>query len=280
MRRHIIRSAFSVLVAFCVVLGACATNLEETRDDGNGHVEPVDPVTNESSPQKIAVHEGITAEEAFRNGDDALEAGAFEQAIEWYTVAIELNPDYVDAYHHRAIAHMQIHHFNDALEDFDRALQYGDDPAILYNLGCAYLQYGFYEPAIMVFEHLLTLTPDDPYVLNNLGLSFAGARRFDEAIAVYSLLIQLRPQMVEAYNNMGSIYQEMKMFLEAIAWFEQALQIDPNYPDALYNLGECHQLLGNASQAVHYYERYLEARPDAPDRAKVTSRIAQLSGSS
>ena len=211
-------------------------------------------------------------------GNEALKNGNPQVAIESYTKAISENPELVDAYKNRAVAYMQLNEFNNALSDFDRALQYGEDPETLYNLGTAYLQNAFFEPAIMIFEHLKSLTPQDPYLLNNLGLALAGLDRWDDSIAVYNELIQINPGMIEAHNNQGTSYRGKQSYSEAISKFEQVLTLSPNDANALFNLGDVYQVMGNSGQSVHYYQRYLDARPDAPDAAKVRARIQKLSG--
>ena len=49
--------------------------------------------------------------------------GDFSDAIEDYTKAIELDPDYADAYNNRGYAYYLLEQYGKALNDYDKAIE-------------------------------------------------------------------------------------------------------------------------------------------------------------
>ena len=77
------------------------------------------------------------AKELFNNGVGAYQAGELERAIDFWTRAIQIKPDYADAYYNRGFARVKKGDLDGALEDYTRAIQIKpDDAAAYYNLAC------------------------------------------------------------------------------------------------------------------------------------------------
>jgi len=84
-------------------------------------------------------------------------------AIADYDRAIELRPDYAEAYNNRGNAYAHKGDHDRAIADYDRAIQLQPDLAeAYYNRGLAYKQRGEEEKAIADFEKFLELS-NDPY---------------------------------------------------------------------------------------------------------------------
>ena len=54
----------------------------------------------------------------FEKGDVHLKVGEFDQAIEAYTQAIALNPDFAEAFNHRGLAYSKKGEFDRAIRRF------------------------------------------------------------------------------------------------------------------------------------------------------------------
>lgn len=64
--------------------------------------------------------------ESFKLGKEYYNRGQYSLAIQYYSKAIELNPDYAYAYHHRGLAYKALGNNKlNAQSDFDRAKQLG-----------------------------------------------------------------------------------------------------------------------------------------------------------
>ena len=126
-------------------------------------------------------------------GETHIKNKSYNQAVNDFSQAIEINPDYVDAIINRGRAFIELGRFNDALLDFNHALQIEKYDAELYNMrGEIYLQ-------------------------NNMS---------DQAIKDFTKALILDPMCSNAYLNRGRAYSEKGMQEEAMTDFDQAVRAD------------------------------------------------------
>ena len=79
---------------------------------------------------------GQSAKQSFKAGEDFYKSMNFKDAIDQYSKAIELDPDYEKAYVSRAMAYSRTGNHKNAAEDFDRALVFNEkDPELYYFSG-------------------------------------------------------------------------------------------------------------------------------------------------
>ena len=96
--------------------------------------------------------------------------GHYAAAITDYNRAIQLKPDYADAYNNRGLAKQSLGQHAAAIADYDKAIQ---------------------------------LKPDYAPAYNNRGLAKASLEQNAAAIADFDMAIRLKPDYADAYNNRG-----------------------------------------------------------------------------
>lgn len=102
-----------------------------------------------------------TAEEYFYSAYDKAENGEYYGAIEDYTKAIEINPNYANAYYNRGIAKKNLEDYYGAIADFSEAIELDpDDAAAYYNRGFAKYYLEDYYGAIKDYTRAIELDPD------------------------------------------------------------------------------------------------------------------------
>lgn len=103
--------------------------------------------------------------------------GAYAGAVEHFNAAINIVPDYGNAYYNRGTAYIQLRQYQKAIDDFTRAID---------------------------------LKPYDAvYAYDNRGAVYYSLGRFREAIADYSEAIRLKEDDAEAYYNRGLAYLQL-----------------------------------------------------------------------
>ncbi len=85
---------------------------------------PTSPPTLTPNP----VSESMSAADYVTRGLAYYEQGQYEQAIADYDRAIDLNPDYALAYYNRGLAYKQQGQYERAIADFERCLELSTDP--------------------------------------------------------------------------------------------------------------------------------------------------------
>ena len=71
----------------------------------------------------------------------------------------------------------------------------------------------------------------------NLGIALRDQNKLEEAVAAYRKAIELKPDYAEAHYNLGIALRDQKKPAEAEAAFRKAIELKPDYPEAYYNLG-------------------------------------------
>lgn len=131
---------------------------------------------------------------AFNKGVDSLKSEDYEDAIGFFTKAIEHAPDNVQAYQNRGAARLQIGDTGAAIRDFNCVIERNPYHLLAYvNRGSAHIVFGRHKQAI---------------------------EDCDEAI-------RLDPKCAIAYLNRASALRELGKISDAEVNLEKALQLDP-----------------------------------------------------
>ena len=142
-------------------------------------------------------------------GDQAMGAGAFDQASLYYRELLAIDPC---------------------------------DEAILANLGRCHVNRREFDQAKQCFKALLEAAPESTVAHLSMGNYHLIRRRYSEAVACYRNAFELLPEPRECeanvglINNLGIALQRQGIPEEAMLWFRKALQIQPGHLDARANL--------------------------------------------
>ena len=93
-------------------------------------------------------------------------------------------PKYTAAYIGRGNAKIGLGQYEEAIDDFDQALQLQpDDPDVYYNRGFAKFMLGRYQGAIVDFDQVIRLRPRYAYAFYIRGEAKSNIGLYEEAIA-------------------------------------------------------------------------------------------------
>src|SRR5262245_26279051 len=124
----------------------------------------------ELQPQTVAPTKSSSDAAAYlKRGEDSSGVRQYDSAIADYTKAIDLKPDYAEAYNDRGFAYYLKGDFERAISDYTRAIELRPDYPKAYNSrGVVYMQAG-YGPAKSVpdFDRAIKLKPDFRYAYIN-----------------------------------------------------------------------------------------------------------------
>ena len=155
--------------------------------------------------------------------------GKFQEAIESYNKAIQIKPDYAEAYSNRGIALKELGELEEAVESCNKAIQIKPDYAeAYYNRGIALKDLGQLEEAIESYNKAIQIKPDCADTYNNRGIALKEIGQLREAVESYNKAIQIKPDCAGAYYNRGNALKDLGRLKEAVNSFQQSLQLDPN----------------------------------------------------
>lgn len=135
----------------------------------------------------------LTAEEHFRRGNELIQAGELEKAIDEYKSALELEPGNVDA---------------------------------LTNLGVVYYNLGQLDDAVEQYSKALEIAPDDADIHSNLAAAYVQLNQLDRALEQYLTAVGKNAELAEAHFGLGVVYFQLDEKEKAIEAFERFRELD------------------------------------------------------
>ncbi|MCH2199599.1 MAG: tetratricopeptide repeat protein [Flavobacteriales bacterium] len=173
------------------------------------------------------------------------ETGDTTLAASSYQTAIEVDPEYYDAY-----------------------IEIG----LLYASAKSDLAIEYYRTATEIKPQSIEAKYNLAYYLQSSG--DRDANRYTQAFKQYKEILEIDPEFVPAYYNQGYIHLEyFQHYDSAITFFDQAADIYPAYYQAYYNRGLCYESLGNKQEALADYNRALSMQPDYTPAALAKGRV-------
>ncbi|MCH8196992.1 MAG: tetratricopeptide repeat protein [Proteobacteria bacterium] len=126
----------------------------------------------------------------------------YDRAIQDYTEAIRLKPDYARAFNNRGLSYGRKRQYDRAIRDFTEAIR---------------------------------LRPDYTSAYYKRGLAYGRKRQYDRAIQDYTEAIRLKPNYASAYGGRGYAKVQLGKRDKAIADFRKAIELRPG--DRMGTLG-------------------------------------------
>ncbi len=129
-------------------------------------------------------------------------SGNTAEAEKNYLKAIELNPEFWQAYYNLGILYHETGKFKLAVDCYKKSIQLKSDFYLShYNLGSAYRELFSFDLACGCYEKSIQLKPDYPDAHYNLGVVRGLLNNFDEALECYNRAIYYDAEHVNAHWN-------------------------------------------------------------------------------
>ncbi|MCB0210801.1 MAG: tetratricopeptide repeat protein [Anaerolineae bacterium] len=207
-------------------------------------------------------------------------SGDFNKAIQDFTHAIELNPNFAPLYVSRGSAYQSSGDFNKAIQDYTKAIEIDTDSIQAYsNRASAYNASGELDKALQDYTQAIELDPDSPenadaYV--DRANFFKDTGKLGLAISDFDKAIEVAPEYAIAYLHRGNFYRNSGNFEQAIIDYTQTINLNPNLAEAYLHRGNIYKESSEKEKAISDFERYLELAPNGGDREDVMDWIRQL----
>ena len=203
------------------------------------------------------------AELALQQGNFLMTLRQIDKAIERYSHAIKLNPNYAEAYNNRGMAYDNVGDIDGAIGDFNTAIQLNpNDAETYYNRGAVHVRKGDFANAIADFTKVIQLESNNVKAYCSRGLCRRAKGEVDRAIADFTKAIDLKPNYTDAYYNRGLAYDDKDQADRAIADYTKAIDLNPNYTTNAYkNRGAAYVDKGDFDRAIIDYTKAIDLSP-------------------
>jgi Flp pilus assembly protein TadD len=174
----------------------------------------------------------------FNSGVTFYNQKEFSKAIQAYQKAIELDPNYVEAYN---------------------------------NLGIIYQMMGDVDRAFGAYQKATEISPRYEKGYNNLGILLLLKGRYEEALEAFQKVLAINPNNIESHINLGILFKKKGQWDEAIESYQKALAIEPLHRETHYNIALLYEQLENFELAISHYQQFI--RLSSKSHSELVSRV-------
>jgi len=186
----------------------------------------------------------------YNNGLNYYNANDFDSAIVEFTRAIDIYPEYAEAYLERGNCYDNKDDAQTALGDYLRAGQY-DSRYLLFARGyeCASRDVQNSDEAILILSQCIEQNINTFIAYIMRGNSYLEKNDAKNGINDYTAAIRLSPNIFQPYFNRGSAYLLMGNIDRAINDFLISAELCPDFHYTYYFLSMLYVLSGNTEKA-------------------------------
>ena len=171
--------------------------------------------------------------------DPALKQQYYDTTMVYLNKAIQIHPDYGDAYASRGLLYYRLGKMNEAEADYKQAAR------------LKVAQWGMYSNLAIIYATRMMNEPD----------SVKRGQLFNEAMKNLNYALQVDTRPATIYKNMANLYHSVSMFPEAITKYKEALDhmsadSEKLIPEINRCLEECYRLSGDSANAKLYRSKF------------------------
>lgn len=154
--------------------------------------------------------------------------------------------DLATAYKNRGDAHDDQGQFEQALEDYDRAVETNPLDAEAFNSrGTTYIALERYKQAIEDFDQAIRINPASSMALGNRCFAKAVLGELEQALSDCNEALRVKQKYPGAYASRAIAYLKLKRYDDAIADYTTLLKSQPDNPYALFGRGVARRMRGD-----------------------------------
>jgi|Deesub1362B_J571_1020462.scaffolds.fasta_scaffold02451_6 tetratricopeptide (TPR) repeat protein len=205
-------------------------------------------------PNDIYLHESL--------GYMYRQKGMFEDAIQHYKKAVELDPEKAINYKHLADLYIRTNQPELAIEALESYVKMSpEDRDAQEKLAVLYRTTGREDEAIRKKEEILAKNPDDTGLMFDLGKAYYNRGESEKAVEMLNRLLQKEPENVEALQYLAGAYMNLERYDSAIATYKKILKIQPENIEILCAVAGAYRMKNQFVQARNYVRRALRIDP-------------------
>jgi len=181
----------------------------------------------------------------------------YNAAIKYHQQAIDLDPNYADAYSRIGEAYTCKEEYDNAIKYYKKALKLNPNHADAYYLGLSYDAKADFTNSLKYYKKALVYNPDYDPAIYKIGLIYYNRGNYDLAIKKINEAIRLdtkafkpRPYTAWLYNSLGLAYSKKGNQVAAIQNYQKALKIEPGFEQAQINLEQARNQTAKTEPSV------------------------------
>jgi tetratricopeptide (TPR) repeat protein len=201
--------------------------------------------------------------------------GDYAGAIQSYSGAVEMDPNYSEYYNERGNAYLKMGRFQEAIRDYHEAIRLSSPfDEVWTNLGQCYRQMGQWEEAVRAYSRALDLDPSQRLPRVGRAQVYDAMGRAEEALADYDAVLLADPDQALVLANRAVLLYGMGGLGESLRDLDKAIALSPDTAELYRNRAVALEDLGRHGDAERDRETFLRLDPASPARAEVEARLS------
>ncbi len=209
----------------------------------------------------------------FKAGEDFMITGNYEDAVDQFSKAIELDPDYTNAYLARAEAYEKLNKLQDAYDDYNRAFVFlPKEEEVAYHLGKLSNELGEYERAMVFLNQATVLSRKFLPAYQEKVQSLIELKDYQCAIKVCDTTLSLENNAINYYYH-GVVSELLNKPEAAEMDYEKSVAKDREFIDGILALARIRLELGKLDLAMNHCENALRLDNRNTEAYMIRSKI-------
>lgn len=252
----------------------------------------------------------MSAVEYKNKGNEFFKVGKYEDAIVWYSKAVDADPSNETLYSNRAASYSAVNKHQEALVDAEKCVQL--KPTWVkghFRKGIAMCRMGRYDEAVAAYAKSLEIEPSnkdiqakynearslmkkeaesksaskvtDPAECKKLGNTLFKDGNYEDAIGWYSRAIELSEanggdDVAVYYTNRAACYAQTHAYKSVIGDATTAISINPKYSKAYMRRAMAYDGLEKWQKAADDYKMVMQLEPGAANASEAYRRSSKF----
>jgi len=202
-----------------------------------------------------------SSKQYMKAGEEFARKMSMDDAIDQFSKAIELDPDFDKAYIQRAIAYSKLKEYKKAAQDFDRAIVFNEKDGELYYLsGFCYYQLGENQVALDRLSSAIDLKNNFQEAYQERSVVLMDLRRYQEALEDCRKSLKIKEDE-KGYFNLAQVYEKLEMYPEAEEAYRRSIEENPRVVETHFSLARMLYVTEDFSDASISINQVLQLDP-------------------
>jgi tetratricopeptide (TPR) repeat protein len=183
----------------------------------------------------------------------------YDEAIQAYERAIELDQNLVYSWDGKGDALYYQERYDEALQAYEKVIELDPNSVNAWIMKGEVLNFlGRYDEALQAYEKAIELDPNSASAWCGKGNAFWLQNRYDEALLAYEKSIELDLNLANAWNGEGTVLNDQGKYDEAIKYYDEAIRLEPEVGLYWSNKGNALKASGKYNEADTAYAKAKE----------------------
>jgi len=203
--------------------------------------------------------------------------GSLQEAIKYYSAAIEMDPNYSEYYNDRGSLYLRLGRLEEAKADYRQAVDLSPPyHEVWTNLGQCHRQSGEWLDAVRAYSTAIDLHPANPVALFGRAQALEALALEDQALPDYDQVIRLRPDRWDARGCRAVLLYQRGELERSLDDLDRAIALAPQQADLYFNRSVALSDLGRTEAAIADLEGFLRVSDNEEECAEARRRLADL----